>query len=141
MKNDLYIKNGVTIPEHELTITASRAGGPGGQNVNKVSTRITIRWNVKTTQSLTDTQKERVLKNLESKLTSEGDLIVHNGSTRSQLQNKKLALDQLAEHVRSALYVKKKRKKTKISKNLQEKRLQEKKQRSMLKKLRRARGQ
>ena len=61
MKNDLSIKNGIIIPEHELEITTSRAGGPGGQHVNKTSTRITVRWNVKNTNALNPEQKERVL--------------------------------------------------------------------------------
>ena len=68
MKNDLTIKNGIVIPGYELEITASRAGGPGGQHVNKTDTRITVRWNVKMTSALDEAQKERVLQNLQSRL-------------------------------------------------------------------------
>ena len=57
---DLAVKNGVVIPEHELEITASRSGGPGGQHVNKTSTRITVRWNVRKTSALSDEQKEQI---------------------------------------------------------------------------------
>ncbi len=136
MKDDIVIKNGVIIPAHELTITTSRAGGPGGQHVNKADTRITIRWNVKSTQALTEAQKQRVLDKLEPQLTDEGDLLVHNGSTRSQQQNKKLAMDQLKHKVKKALHVPKRRMKTRVPKAVKEKRLQEKKLRSELKKLR-----
>ncbi len=134
--NDIRVKNGIAIPEHEITITTSRAGGPGGQHVNKTSTKITLHWNPGNSQALTDEQKKRVLENLSNQLTNEGNLVIHNRSTRSQAQNKKLAFDELAKRVRKALYVPKRRMKTKISKGVKEKRLQEKKQRSEIKKLR-----
>lgn len=136
MKNDLHIKNGISIPEHELEITASRAGGPGGQHVNKTSSRISVRWNVKNSQALTDEQKERVMQKLQSRLTAEGDLIVHSSASRSQMQNKKSALEQLAQEIRKALTVAKKRMKTRVSQNVKEKRLEKKSQRGHIKKLR-----
>lgn len=136
MKNDLAIKNGIVIPEHELEITASRAGGPGGQHVNKTSSRISVRWNVKSSCALTDEQKERVLQKLQARLTSDGDLMVHTSESRSQQQNKKIALALLAEIVRKALAVQKKRMATRVSKGVKEKRLQKKTQRSEVKKMR-----
>lgn len=136
MKNDVYIKNGITIPDHELEITASRSGGPGGQHVNKSDTKITVRWNVKTTAVLTDEQKMRVLQNLQSRLTSDGDLIIHSSESRSQQKNKEAALKQLAETVRRALYVPKKRIKTKVSKATKEQRLKIKKKHGEIKKMR-----
>ena len=60
MKEDIAIQNGIIIPGHELEITTSRAGGPGGQHVNKASTRITLRWNIPNTTALSDAQKARV---------------------------------------------------------------------------------
>lgn len=134
MKNDVPIKNGIIIPESELTITASRAGGPGGQHVNKTSTRITVHWNVKTTNALTDIQKQRVLNALAYRLTNEGELIIHSSQSRSQQQNRVMALSQLAQIIRKALHVPKKRIATKTSKAVKEKRLQAKKQRSEIKK-------
>ena len=135
--NDIPIKNDIAIPYHELEITTSRSGGPGGQHVNKTETRITIRWNVKETSAFPEALKERVLKNLGSRLTADGDLIIHNSESRSQLQNKNNALELLAEIIRKALLAPKKRIKTKIPKKEKERRLLEKKQRGDIKKGRR----
>ena len=136
MSYDVPVKNGIVIPEHELEITTSRAGGPGGQHVNKTDTRITVRWNVKATTVLTEEQKSRVLQNLASRLTESGDLIVHNNETRSQLQNKKLALMTLGNEIRRALHVPKKRMATRVSKAKKESRLQAKSHRGTVKQLR-----
>jgi ribosome-associated protein len=136
MKNDVAVKNGIIIPEHELEITTSRSGGAGGQHVNKTSTKITVRWNVKTTSALNDEQKNRVLEKLASQLTAEGDLIIHSSATRSQEQNRKMALVRLAQIVSKALYVQKKRMKTKVSESTKHARLEEKSHRGHIKKLR-----
>lgn len=140
MKNDVHVKNGITIPEHELEITASRSGGAGGQHVNKTSTRITLRWNVKTTAALNDEQKQRVLENLASRLTSDGDLIIHNSESRSQQQNKERALAQLGSIIRKALYVPKKRMKTRVPKQAKKARVESKRRHGEIKKMRGKRG-
>ncbi len=137
MKLDVPVKNGIVIPEHELEISTSRAGGPGGQHVNKSETRITVRWNVKNTHALTEEQKARVITNLGPRLTLEGDLVIHASASRSQQQNKQMALAQLAHTVRKALYVPKKRMKTRVPKTVKESLLRAKTYRSTLKKLRR----
>lgn len=136
MSNDIVIKHDITIPSHELEITTSRSGGAGGQHVNKTATRITVRWNVRTTRALSNEQKERVLNKLAHKLTNDGELIVHNSASRSQQQNKEQALAQLAHEVRQALHVPKKRMKTRIATHVKEKRLEKKSERSELKKTR-----
>jgi len=136
MITDVHVKNGITIPLHELEITTSRSGGAGGQHVNKTDTRITVRWNVIKTQALTDEQRARVLENLKSRLTVEGDLIINNSTSRSQQQNKEKALEQLAYEVRKALYVPKKRIATRVSKAKKEARLDSKARRGNIKKLR-----
>lgn len=135
-KDGLPIKNSIIIPGHELVITASRAGGPGGQHVNKTSTRITVRWNVHQTSALDEEQKKRVLHNLHSELTTAGDILVHSGASRSQQQNKKAALQLLAKKIRNALHIPKKRMKKEMPPAVKESRLQEKKKRASLKKLR-----
>lgn len=136
MKNDIPIKNGIIIPEHELEISSSRSGGAGGQHVNKTSTKITLRWNVKKSSALNDEQKQRILQKLSSQITADGDLIIHSSSTRSQDQNKKMALIRLAQLISKALYVPKKRMATRVSKGAKEARLEEKSHRSEIKKLR-----
>lgn len=136
MKNDLHIQNGINIPANELIITASRSSGPGGQKVNKSSTKVTVRWNVKNTSVLNDEQKARVIANLQSQLTVDGDLIVNSEVSRSQYQNREMALMHLAEKLQAALFIPKKRKPTRISKAVKESRLQTKKLRSSIKKMR-----
>lgn len=136
MKNDLFIKNNITIPEHEIEIITSRAGGPGGQHVNKTNSRITVRWNVKTSSALDEIQKNRILDKLQSQLTNDGDLIIHNSESRSQQQNKKLALEQLAQEIRKGLHVPKKRVATKIPKGIIQAFAKTKSHRSSIKKLR-----
>jgi ribosome-associated protein len=135
-KTDLYIKPGITIPEYELEITASRAGGPGGQHVNKTNSRITVRWHVANSHALPPQLKDRLLEKLAAQISAEGFLIVHNSTSRSQQQNKIAALANLAQIIRNGLYVPKKRIPTKISATTHEVRLQKKTQRGHTKKLR-----
>ncbi len=136
MAQDIYIREGISIPEHELEISTSKSGGAGGQHVNKTETRITIRWNVRTTTALNDEQKALVLQNLQSRLTAEGDLIIHNSESRSQAQNKRMAIANLVQELRQALYVPKKRTATRVSKSVKEKRFKEKTHRGSIKKMR-----
>ena len=134
--DDLPIKNGVVIPASELEITTSSSGGKGGQHVNKTETRITVRWNVKNSVALDETKKRRVIINLQTRLTKDGDLIIHNSESRSQQQNKENAFKILAQVVTKALHVPKKRIKTRIPKKEKEKRLRKKSRRSETKKMR-----
>ena len=136
MSTGVPIKNGIVIPLHEVEIATSRSGGAGGQHVNKTESRVTVRWNVNTTSALTPEQKERVLQNLQSRLTVNGELIINASASRSQQDNKSAALEQLATVVRAGLHVPKKRKPTRVSKKAKQARLRSKTQRSALKKLR-----
>lgn len=136
MKNDLLVKNGFIIPGCEIEIISSRSGGSGGQHVNKTDTRITVRWNVKETIALNEEQKKRILEKLKSRLTEDGDLIVHCSTSRSQSQNKEMALARLGDEIRNALYVPKKRMATRVPKAAKASRLQAKTRRSMIKKMR-----
>lgn len=136
MADDIALKSGIIIPAHELEITASRSGGPGGQHVNKTSSRITVRWNIKNSSALTDEQKARLFEKLASEVTAEGDILVNSSESRSQGANKKNAFDRLAHKVHKALLVPKKRMKTKVSKAAKDKALQAKKRHGEIKKLR-----
>lgn len=136
MKEDIIVNEEITIPHHELTITASKSGGAGGQNVNKTNSKITIHWNVEKTQALNDEQKKRALEALASELTKENEVVIHNSEQRSQDQNRKAALENLAKKIAQALVLPKKRMKSKMPQAMSEKRLKEKKQQSELKKTR-----
>ncbi len=136
MNSSLSVKNGISIPEHELEFKTSRSGGAGGQHVNKTESKVTVRWNIKNSTALNDKQRERMLKNLESKLTLDGDLIISNSESRSQVQNKEKALSLLAQEVRKALFIPKKRIKTRTPKKAIEARLKSKKHLGEIKKMR-----
>ncbi|MBN1773278.1 MAG: aminoacyl-tRNA hydrolase [Deltaproteobacteria bacterium] len=140
MEESLYVREGVVIPGHELGITASRSGGPGGQNVNKVASRVTLRWNVRTTAALDDEQRRRVLERLASRLTTGGELVLHADEHRSQHLNRDSARARLAALVREALEVAPPRIPTRPSRAAKRRRLATKKLRSKVKQARRAPG-
>lgn len=130
-------KKDLIVPEHELVITTSRASGPGGQHVNKTDSRVILHWNVYKTTILTDAQKERIFQKLKSQINEEGNVTISCGTTRSQIQNRRLAYQQLIEKITKALHVPKKRIKTGLPENIRQKRLELKRKRSEIKKLRR----
>ena len=110
----------------EIKITASRSSGPGGQNVNKVNTKIEIRLNITASLILTDDEKLILLTKMANKINSNGDLIVTAQSERTQLANKEVAIHKLNRMISNALKVKKKRRPTRVPKASKEKRLQTK---------------
>jgi len=123
----LAIKPGLLIPEAELEESYSRAGGPGGQHVNKVATRATLRWNISTSSVLRQAQRARLLEKLASRLSGSGVLMVHASSSRSQSANRQEARERLAELVREALVVRRKRRPTRPTRGSKERRLTNKK--------------
>ena len=127
----------LAIPRGELEYRATRAGGAGGQHVNTSSTRIELLWNVRTTLVLDDLTRERVAAKLASRLDGEGWIRVVSSARRSQQQNREAAEARLAELVRAALVVQKRRKPTKPSRGAKEARLAEKKKRGETKRQRR----
>jgi len=133
----LVISPGIGIPRSELTYRASRAGGAGGQHVNTSSTRVEVVWNVRTTQSLDEEARARVLTKLASRLDGEGAIRVVSSARRSQGQNREAAEIRLAALIRAALVVPKKRKATKMPRGAKEARLAEKKKHGEVKKMRR----
>ncbi|HUQ82175.1 MAG TPA: alternative ribosome rescue aminoacyl-tRNA hydrolase ArfB [Gemmatimonadaceae bacterium] len=135
------VNESVVIPRDELLARASRAGGAGGQHVNTSSTRIEIVWNVGATRALTEEQRERVLQKLSSRLDGERNVRVVASDRRSQRQNREAAESRLADLVRAALVVPKKRKPTKPSRGAKQARLDSKKRTSEKKRERRWRGE
>ena len=136
----IRVNDHVVIPRDELLARASRAGGAGGQHVNTSSTRIELLWNVGTTRALTDEQRERVLHKLSSRLDGEQNVRVVASDRRSQRQNREAAEGRLADLVRTALVVPKKRRATKPSRAARQARLDSKKRLSDKKRERRWQG-
>jgi ribosome-associated protein len=122
--------------ESECIFTAQRSSGPGGQNVNKVNTRIDLRFNVSGSIILTNDEKERISAKLKNKITDEGFLLISSQESRSQANNKTIAIEKFYALIESALKEPKKRKRFKMPESLRRKRLEEKRQRSERKALR-----
>jgi ribosome-associated protein len=132
---DLDLGNGATVPAALLRAETSRSGGPGGQNVNKLETRVTIAVDVDALP-LADEQKQRVRERLAGRINREGTLRVTSQAERSQLANRDRALARMEELLREALVEAKPRRRTKATRASKEKRLEEKKRRGEIKKVR-----
>ena len=126
----LAVRPGLVLPESELEVRASRSGGPGGQNVNKVSTRVELRFDVRSSGVLTEEEKHRVRVRLAGRVSREGVLRVVSQRERSQARNLSVARRRLAELLGAALEIPKKRRPTRPHRTAQERRLQEKRRRS-----------
>lgn len=111
----------------EIQFQTSRSSGPGGQNVNKVESRVELRFRLTESELLTDEQKQVLLQKLASRLTSEGELLIAAQEDRSQLRNKETALRKFHELLIKALHKPKARKATKPSKGAVRQRLESKK--------------
>jgi ribosome-associated protein len=130
-----------TIPDAELEIRATRAGGPGGQHVNKVSTRIEVFWDVAKSPSLSSDLRNRLLSRLGSRIDSRGRMRVVAADSRSQTRNRDAAVERLRVLVADALRPRKVRKPTKPTAAARERRLTEKKRRQERKRERRDLGE
>ena len=123
----IVIDASVSIPESELSFIASRSAGPGGQNVNKVNSRITLRFDVAQSPSLSETQRARVMQRLATRINSEGVLQLSSQTERTQAGNRKRAVERFVELLQGAVREKPRRKKTRVSRAVKEKRLEDKK--------------
>ena len=132
----IKINEKTVIPEDELIYKASRSSGPGGQNVNKVNTRVTVLFDVADTDSLSGEQKQRILSHLATRASKDGVLRVVSQKHRTQKANRMAAVERLVELLKEALEVNPVRKKTKVSYREKQRRLEGKKRRSLVKDLR-----
>ena len=110
----------------EFSFSASRSSGPGGQHVNKVSTKVELRFDVMKSSLLTPEEKELIYEKLSNKINQEGELILVSQRSRTQLKNKEKVIEKFYELLAGALTPRKKRKTTKPSPEAKEKRLEEK---------------
>ncbi len=123
---DVVVTPAVIIPAGELAIAFARSGGPGGQNVNKVASKVELRWNPLTSAVLSVDERAWLMERLKSRLTSDGTLIVTSSATRDQGKNRSDALEKLALIVRNALARPTPRRATKPSRGAKRRRLADK---------------
>ncbi len=126
----------LTVPEHEIAFRTSRSSGPGGQNVNKVESRVELLFDLEASESLKDEQRERLRERLATRISRSGVLRVVSQKYRTQAANKDAALRRFVELVAEALEEAKPRKPKRKPKGVERRRLQEKRRQSEKKKLR-----
>jgi len=136
-RNLLAVNESLSIPRAELDVRVSRSSGAGGQHVNKTSSRVEIFWNIVGSRALSEEQRARLREKLASRLTTEGSIRVVASDMRSQSRNRELAEERLADLVRRALVIPRKRRATKPTRASKEARLDSKKRHSTKKRDRR----
>ena len=129
---------GRRVPLAEVAFLTSRSGGPGGQNVNKVETRVEARWNVTATPALTPEERTRVVAALEGRIYADGTLRAVSRVHRTQAANRRAALERLAERVARALRPRRVRKATRPGRAAKERRMEDKRRKSALKESRKS---
>lgn len=135
--DSIVLPGGLRIPLSELRFEFARGGGPGGQNVNKLNTRATLRFDVAGSPALRPDVRARLLTALKNRITGAGELLIHAGEHRTQPQNRAAALERFRELLTDALAVRKKRHATKPTRGSVERRIAARKRRSQIKKWRR----
>ncbi|MCD6585015.1 MAG: aminoacyl-tRNA hydrolase [Desulfobacteraceae bacterium] len=130
----IEINDNLSISDDELKFSATRSSGPGGQHVNKVNTRITLWFDVGESPSLNMEQKTRILSRLKTRISKDKRLRVISQRHRSQIANREAAIERFAQLLKEALAVLPPRKKTKVSKNANQRRIDGKKHHGRIKK-------
>ena len=136
MADDIEINDALTIPAAELWFTVSRSSGPGGQNVNKVSSRVSLHFDVAGSPTLSDDQRRRIASRLATRVNRDGVLSLHVQLHRSQATNRIEALERFAVLLREALKRRTPRRKTRKPRSANRRRLEQKKRRGDLKRTR-----
>ncbi|PYS23125.1 MAG: aminoacyl-tRNA hydrolase [Acidobacteria bacterium] len=136
----IRVTNELLIPENEITFTASRSGGPGGQNVNKVSSRVTLSFDVWDSTALSEAQKQKVASKLVTRINKDGVLRIISQRTRSQEMNRTDALERFVDLLKHALTPERPRIKTRMPAGAKERRMEEKKKRRVIKETRSKKG-
>ncbi len=127
---------GVSVPEAELELRAARSGGPGGQSVNTTDSKVELRWDVANSSALNQTQRDRLLDRLSSRLTQDGVLILTGSEHKSQHRNREAVLSRFESIVGEALEPPRQRRRTRPTRGSKERRLRQKKHRGEIKRLR-----
>ena len=128
--DDIVISEAIRIPRSELTFQFSRSGGPGGQNVNKLSTRVQMRWNVDETEALPEDVRRRLKSHNHKRINSEGELLLTSQRYRDQARNIEDCVEKLRELVAAAAVIPHRRRPTKPTAGSHRRRLQSKRERS-----------
>jgi len=135
----LHITSSVQIPLSELRFRTSRSSGPGGQNVNKLETRVELVFDVASSPSLSEDQKNVLFTHLASRIDARGVLHISSQKSRSQWENKQLVIEKLVSILHGALKVRRKRVKTSPTHSSKERRVQSKKKHGQKKTMRKVR--
>lgn len=133
----IQVTDSLSIDESELEVKFVRAGGPGGQHVNKAATAVQLRFDVSASSSLPDEVRERLIQIAGNRMSDDGVLVIEASEHRSQKRNREAAIDRLIELVRSASEKPKERRQTKPPPEVKKRRLEDKRHRSSVKELRR----
>jgi len=135
-RSNLKVGPELVIPADELVFHAARSGGPGGQHVNKVESKVSLRYDVRRSRSLTEDQRLMLLDKLAGRLTREGELVLHSSRHREQRRNAEAARERMLEIIREALLPRVPRRETRPGRAAKERRLETKRTRSAVKRLR-----